>query len=67
LEDGSPKDKPTKPFGSGKKPWKKTGTGDFDQIAYLTERLSKLEKKQKKARKHKKRARNLSDSDSNSD
>jgi len=67
LEDCSPKDKPTKSFGSGKKTWKKTGTGDSDQVAYLTERLSKLEKKQKKVRKHKKRVRDSSDSDSNSD
>ena len=66
-KDGSPKDKPTKSFGSGKKPWKKTGTEDSNQVAYLTERLSKLENKQKKARKHKKRARDLLDSDSNSD
>jgi hypothetical protein len=67
LEDCSPKDKPTKSFGSRKKTWKKTGTGDSDQVAYLTERLSKLEKKQKKVRKHKKRVRDSSDSDSNSD
>ncbi len=68
LKDGSPKDKPTKPFESGKKPWKKTGTGDSNQVAYLTEtRLSKLKKKQKKAKKHKKPARGSSDSDSDSD
>jgi len=67
-KDGSQKDKPTKPFEAGKKPWKKTGTGDSDQVVYLMERLSKLEKKQKKAKKHsKKRARDSSDSDSNSD
>ena len=30
-KDGSQKDKATKPFESGKKPWKKTGTGDSDQ------------------------------------
>jgi len=67
LEDGSPKDKPTESFRSGKNTWKKTGTGDSNQVAYLTERLSKLEKKKKKVRKHKKRVRDSSDSDSNSD
>jgi len=66
-KDGSPKDKPTKSFGSGKKTWKKMGTRDSDQVANLTERLSKLKKKQKKARKLKKHARDLSDSDSDSD
>ena len=67
-KDGSQKDKPTTSFESEKKPWKKTGTGDSDQVAYLTERLSKLKKKQKKVRKHsKKRARDSSDSDSDSD
>jgi len=39
-KDVSQKDKPTKSFESGKKPWKKPGTGDSDQVAYLTERLS---------------------------
>ena len=39
-KDGSQKDKPTKSFESGKKPWKKPGSGDSDQVAYLTERLS---------------------------
>ena len=67
-KDGSQKDKPTKSFESGKKPWKKTGTRDSNQVAYLMERLSKLEKKQKKARKHsKKRACDSLDSDSDSD
>ena len=67
-KDGSQKDKPTRSFETGKKPWKKTGTGDSDQVAYLMERLSKLEKKQKKAKKHsKKPARDSSDNDSDSE
>ena len=66
-KDGSPKDKPTKSFGSGKKTWKKMGNGDSDQVAYLAERLSKLKKKQKKARTHKKHVRDSSDSDFGSD
>jgi hypothetical protein len=47
-KDGMPKDKPVKPFDSAKKPWKKTGSGDFSQMAYLTEKVAKLEKKLKK-------------------
>ena len=47
-KDGSQKDKPTKSFESGKKPWKKPGTGDSNQVAYLTERQSKLKKEQKR-------------------
>ncbi len=67
-KDGTPKDKPAKPFDSAKKPWKKTGGGDSSQMAYLTEKVAKLEKKLKKTKKHgKKRARGLSDSDSDSD
>ena len=66
-KDGSQKDNPTKPFKSGKKPCKKTGTGDSDQVAYLTKRLCKLEIRQKKAKKHKKCVRDSSDSDSDSD
>jgi hypothetical protein len=67
-KDGKPKDKPAKPFNSAKKPWKKTGSGDSSQTAYLTEKVAKLEKKLKKTKKHsKKRARDSSDSDSNSD
>jgi hypothetical protein len=46
-KDGSPKDRLVKPFDSLKKPWKKTGGRESSQIAYLTERLIKLEKKQK--------------------
>jgi hypothetical protein len=57
-KDSTPKDKPVKPFDSAKKPWKKTGSGDSSQMAYLTEKVAKLEKKLKKTKKHgKKRAR----------
>ncbi len=67
-KDGSPKDRLVKPFDSAKKPWKKRGGGDSSQMAYLTERLLKLEKKHKKSKKHgKKRSRDSSDSDSDSD
>jgi hypothetical protein len=68
AKDGSPKDKPTKPFNAAKKPWEKTGSGDSSQVAYLTEKMAKLKKKLKKFKKHgKKRAHDLLDSDSNSD
>ena len=68
AKEGSPKDKPTKPFGSARKPWKKTGSGDSSQMAYLTEKVAKLEKKLKKTKKHgKKRDRDSPDSDSDSD
>jgi hypothetical protein len=40
-----PKDKPVKPFNSAKKPWKKMGSRDSSQMAYLTEEMAKLEKK----------------------
>ncbi len=67
-KDGSPKDRLVKPFDSVKKPWKKTGGGESSQMAYLTERLLKLEKKQKTSKKHgKKRSCDSSDSDSDSD
>jgi hypothetical protein len=67
-KDGMPKDKPVKPFNSARKPWKKTGSGDSSQMAYLTEKVAKLEKKLKKTKKHgKKGARDSLDSDSNSD
>jgi hypothetical protein len=67
-KDGKPKDKPVKPFDSAKKPWKKTGSGDSSQMAYLTEKMAKLEKKLKKTKKHgKKHACDFSDSDSDSD
>ncbi len=67
-KDGAPKDKPVKPFDSAKKPWKKMGSRDSSQMAYLTEKVAKLKKKLKKTKKHgKKHARDLSDSDSDSD
>ena len=67
-KDGSPKDRLVKPFDSVKKPWKKTGGRESSQMAYLMERLMKLEKKHKKSKKHgKKRSRDSSDSDSDSD
>jgi hypothetical protein len=67
-KDGKPKDKPAKPFDSAKKPWKKSGSGDSSQMAYLTEKVAKLKKKLKKTKKHcKKRARDSLDSDSDSD
>jgi hypothetical protein len=63
-----PKDKPVKPFDSAKKPWKKTCSGDSSQMAYLAEKMAKLKKKLKKTKEHgKKHARDLLDSDSNSD
>jgi hypothetical protein len=67
-KDGTLKDKPVKPFDSTKKPWKKMGSRDSSQMAYLTEKMAKLKKKLKKTKKHgKKHARASSDSDSNSD
>jgi hypothetical protein len=67
-KDGSPKDRLVKPFNSVKKHWKKTGGGESTQMAYLTERLIKLQKKNKKSKKHgKKRSCDSSDSDSDSD
>ncbi len=65
---GKPKDKPAKTFDSTKKPWKKTGSGDSSQMAYLTEKVAKLKKNLKKTKKHgKKRACDSLDSDSDSD
>jgi hypothetical protein len=67
-KDGTPKDKPVKPLDSAKKPWKKTGSRDFSQMAYLTEKVAKLKKKLKKTKKHgKKCAHDSLDSDSDSD
>jgi hypothetical protein len=71
-KNGSQKDRPAKPFDSAKKPaWKKPSGGDSTQMAHLTEemsKMSKLMKKLKKSKKHgKKRARDSSDSDSDSD
>ncbi len=65
---GTPKDKPVKPFDFAKKPWKKTGSRDSSQMAYLTEKVAKLEKKLKKTKKQgKKHPCDSSDSDSDSD
>jgi len=67
-KDGSQKDRLTKPFDSAKKPWKKPGSGNADQISHLTEEMEKLKKRLKKSKKRgKKRARDSSDSDSDSD
>jgi len=67
-KDDSQKDRLTKPFDSTKKPWKKPGSGDPAQMAYLMGEMAKLKKKLKKSKKHsKKRARDSSDSDSDSD
>jgi hypothetical protein len=66
-KDGSQKDRLTKPFDHTKKPWKKTGRGNSDQISHLTEEMNKLKKRLKKSKKHsKKRARDSSDGDSDS-
>jgi hypothetical protein len=67
-KDSMPKDKPVKPFDSAKKPWKKMGSKDSSQMAYLTEKVAKLKKKHKKTKKlGKKHAHDLLDSDSDSD
>ena len=49
-KDGSPKDRLVEPFDSINKLWKKTGGGESSQMAYLTERLIKPEKKHKKSK-----------------
>ncbi len=68
AKDSSPKDKPAKPFDAARKPWNKTGSGNSSQMAYLTEKLAKLEKRLKQPMKHgKKRARDSLDTDSNID
>jgi hypothetical protein len=68
AKDSSPRDKPTRPFYPAKNTWERTGSEDSSQMAYLTERLMKLEKRHKKAKKRaKKRARDSSDSDIDSD
>jgi hypothetical protein len=69
-KDGSLKDKSAKPFDSSKKPWQKKPSGRGNQMAYLTKKVGKLERKPKKARSKKlakKRAHDTLDSDSNSD
>ena len=56
-KDGKEVGKPSKPFESAKKPWKKGGS-DSGQMAYLTKKFEKLKKKLKKSKKAaKKRAR----------
>jgi hypothetical protein len=62
-KDGKEVGKPSKPFDSAKKPWKK-GSSDSGQMAYLTKKFEKLEKKLKKS---KKAAKKPSDSNSDSD
>ena len=39
----------TKSFDSAKKPWKKPGSGNADQISHLTEEMTKLKKRLKKS------------------
>jgi hypothetical protein len=51
-KDGSQKDRPTKPFDPAKKTWKKSGSGNSDQISHLTEEVTKLKKRLKKSKKH---------------
>ena len=64
-ENGSRKDRLTKPFDSANKHWNKPGNGDPDQISHLTEEIAKLEKKLAKSKRHsKKRARESPDNDS---
>jgi len=63
----SQKDRLTKPFDSTKKPWKKPGSGNSDQISHLTEEIAKLKKRPKqKFKKHKKNARDSLETDSDS-
>jgi hypothetical protein len=66
AKDGSPMDKPTKPFDPARKTWKETGSEDSCQMAYLTEEMTKLKKKLKKSKKHI-CARDSSDTDSDDD
>jgi hypothetical protein len=63
-KDGSQKDRPTKPFDSAEKTWKKPGGGNSDQTS--PEEKAKLKKKLKKSKKYTKRARDSSGSDSDS-
>ena len=64
-EDGSRKDRLTKPFDSANKHWNKPGRRDPDQISHLKEEIAKLEKKLAKSKRHsKKRARESPDNDS---
>ncbi len=66
-KNSNQKDRPTKPFDSAKKPWKKPGSGDPAQMAYLTEEMAKLKKRLKKSKKHSEKcACDSSESDSDS-
>jgi ribosomal protein S15P/S13E len=49
-KDSSQKDRLMKPFDSAKKPWNKPGSGDPDQITYLTEEIANLRGTVKRAR-----------------
>jgi hypothetical protein len=49
-KDGTPKDKPVKPFDSAKKPWKKMGSRDSSQMPYLTEKMAKSKRSLKRLR-----------------
>ena len=51
-KDGSQKISVSKSFDSAKKPWKKPGSGNSDQISHLTEEMTKLKKRLKKSKKH---------------
>ncbi len=42
LNPSRQKDRLTKPFDSAKKPWKKPGSGNTDQISHLAEEIDKL-------------------------
>jgi len=53
-KDGSQKDRPSKPLNPVKKPWKKPGSGEPAQMAYLTEEMAKLKKKREKSKRHSK-------------
>ncbi len=67
AKDSKQKDNSAKPPDSAKKPWEKGG-GNSSQMAYLTKKLKKLEKKLKKTKTlAKKHAHDSSGSDSDSD
>ncbi len=63
--DGKETGKSHKPFNPAKKPWKKGG-GDSGQMAYLTKKLEKLEKKLKKSKLKKSSKKHSRDLSSNS-
>jgi hypothetical protein len=64
-KDGKETGKFHKPFNPAKKPWKKSG-GDLGQMAYLTKKHEKLEKKFKKSKLKKSSKKRSRDSSSNS-